>query len=276
MRIVAGIPQIGRRCHAHARSDANTTTSYDKITPMRIPRFYTDTPLSTDTTLTLPPAVFRHAIQVLRLKAGEQLILFNGTGGEYQATLTDVAKRTASAHIDLFANTQPESHLHLNLVQAIIKPDKMDFAVQKAVELGASSIQPLITQRSVVRINKGKFDKKVQHWQAVAIGACEQSGRTLIPAIEPPRTLHDWLSSAAKGTSLILAPGDYPRISTLAIDACTQINMLIGPEGGFTDEEVEQCRSQGVQAVSLGTRILRAETASIAVMSLLQHTYGDL
>jgi len=249
---------------------------------MRIPRFYTDTPLTTDSTLELPADVFRHAIHVLRLKAGEQLILFNGTGGEYQATLTDVAKRKASAHIDFFANTQPESHLHLNLVQAIIKPDKMDFAVQKAVELGASSIQPLITQRSVVRINKGKFDKKVQHWQAVAIGACEQSGRTVIPAIAQPLTLNEWLihaSNSTSGKNIILAPGDYPRISdvdALKIQPCAQINLLIGPEGGFTDDEVQTCIQHNVHPVSLGTRILRAETASIAAMSLLQHTYGDL
>lgn len=247
---------------------------------MRIPRFYTDTPLTTDSTLELPSAVFRHAIQVLRLKVGESLILFNGTGGEYQATLTDVTKRKASARIEYFANTQPESDLHLNLVQAIIKPDKMDFAIQKAVELGVSSIQPLITQRSVVRLGKDKFEKKIKHWQAVAIGACEQSGRTRIPDITPPIALPEWLANTQpKVTSIILAPGNYPRIgdvTTLQIEPCSQVNLLIGPEGGFTDEEVQTCVQNNVQPVSLGTRILRAETASIAAMSLLQHTYGDL
>lgn len=243
---------------------------------MRIPRFYLPLELHAGQVLELPPETFRHAIQVLRLNAGEPLILFNGAGGEYLARVETVSKRAATARIDSFSPGNPESPLPLTLAQAIIKPDKMDFALQKAVELGVACIQPLITQRSVIRVGKEKADKKTQHWEGIVQAACEQSGRTRLPTVDVPQTLANWLETPTAGARLILAPGDYPRINALPADLPTPISLLTGPEGGFTDEEVAQCLHAGMTAIALGPRILRAETASIAALALLQQRYGDL
>ncbi len=243
---------------------------------MRVPRFYVPQTLVVGQEYVLPDATFRHAVQVLRLGVGEPLILFNGEGGEYAAQMSNVSKRSASVLIDSFSAMDTESPTHLTLVQAIIKPDKMDFALQKAVELGVNTIQPLITQRSVVRIGKEQVDKKLQHWEGIVVAACEQSGRTRMPTVQAPLTLERWLETPFVGTRLILALGDFPRINALPSDLPTPIALLIGPEGGFTDEEVETCVQAGVMPVSLGPRILRAETASSAALALLQHRFGDL
>ena len=243
---------------------------------MRVPRFYVPQPFAVGQEFTLPDTTFRHAVQVLRLGVDEPLILFNGEGGEYLAQISNVSKRSASVLIDKFSAIDTESPVHLTLVQAVIKPDKMDFALQKAVELGVNTIQPLITQRSVVRIGKEQVDKKLQHWEGIVVAACEQSGRTRMPTVQAPLTLERWLETPFAGTRLILAPGDFPRINALPSDLPTPIALLIGPEGGFTDEEVETCVQAGVMPVSLGPRILRAETASSAALALLQHRFGDL
>ena len=243
---------------------------------MRVPRFYVPQPFAVGQEFTLPDTTFRHAVQVLRLSVGESLILFNGEGGEYLAQISNVSKRSASVQIDSFSAIDTESPVHLTLVQAVIKPDKMDFSLQKAVELGVNTIQPLITQRSVVRIGKEQVDKKLQHWEGIVVAACEQSGRTRMPEIQAPLTLERWLETPFVGTRIILAPGDFPRINALPADLPTPIALLIGPEGGFTDAEVETCVQAGVMPVSLGPRILRAETASSAALALLQHRFGDL
>jgi 16S rRNA (uracil1498-N3)-methyltransferase len=243
---------------------------------MRVPRFYVPQTLVVGQEFVLPDTTFRHAVQVLRLSANEPLILFNGEGGEYLARLEGISKRAASAVLESFSPIDTESPIHLTLVQAVIKPDKMDFALQKAVELGVNTIQPLITQRSVVRIGKEHVDKKVQHWEGIVVAACEQSGRTRMPTVQAPLPLERWLTLPATGTRLILAPGDFPRIQALPMDLPTPVYLLIGPEGGFTDEEVEACIQAGIMPVSLGPRILRAETASIAALALLQHRFGDL
>ena len=243
---------------------------------MRVPRFYVPHSFAVGQEFVLPDTTFRHAVQVLRLGVDEPLILFNGEGGEYLAQISNVSKRSASVLIDKFSAIDTESPVHLTLVQAVIKPDKMDFALQKAVELGVNTIQPLITQRSVVRIGKEQVDKKLQHWEGIVVAACEQSGRTRMPEIQAPLTLERWLETPLVGTRIILAPGDFPRINALPADLPTPIALLIGPEGGFTDAEVETCVQAGVMPVSLGPRILRAETASSAALALLQHRFGDL
>ena len=243
---------------------------------MRVPRFYVPQPFAIGQEFTLPDTTFRHAVQVLRLGVGEPLILFNGEGGEYLAQISNVSKRSASVLIDSVSSIETESPVHLTLVQAVIKPDKMDFALQKAVELGVATIQPLTTQRSVIRIGKEKADKKMQHWEGIMQAACEQSGRTRLPQLTAPLELDDWLEQPVDGSRLILAPGDYPHINALPLDLPTPISLLIGPEGGFTDEEVALCLQAGVMPVSLGPRILRAETASITALALLQHRYGDI
>lgn len=248
---------------------------------MRIPRFYLPQPLSSDTNLELPPELFRHAIQVLRMKQDEPLILFNGAGGEYTATLTEVSRRSASVHIASFDPVNRESILDLTLIQSIIKPDRMDLAIQKSTELGVTRIQPLISQRSIVRPGRDQLEKKQKHWQAVAISACEQSGRTRVPEILPTRPLATWLqvSRSELATRLMLLPGDYPPLQQLNVSAAhnTQaFSVMIGPEGGFTDAEEEQCLISGLLPVSLGPRVLRAETAALTAIALLQQQFGDL
>ncbi len=247
---------------------------------MRIPRFYLAQPLLVNQTLELPTELFRHAIQVLRMKAGAPLIFFNDEGGEFLAELSDVSKRKATVSILSFDPVDRESSLHLTLVQSIIKPDKMDLTIQKCVELGISNIRPMISQRSVVRMGRDKLDKKLSHWQAIAINACEQSGRTRIPTILTPLAFDAWLEAPAEHneTRLMLMPGDYPRISTLqgSLPEKPHISLMIGPEGGFTDDEVTACQQHNIITLSLGPRILRAETAAITVTSLLQQYFGDL
>lgn len=243
---------------------------------MRIPRFYCPIELELKQTLILPDEVFRHAIQVLRLQVGENLLLFNGQGGEYLAELIDVGKRSATVILNSFNSNHKESPLELTLVQALLKPEKMDFALQKAVELGITSFQPLITQRSVVRTDKEKIEKKFQHWQAVAISACEQCGRTHLPSIQAPQTLNHYLSNLDSAShSVILAPDSSKDLTQITV-ASHKLAVMIGPEGGFTEEEVQLCLEAGIQAVSLGQRILRAETASTSVIAILQLLHGDL
>lgn len=243
---------------------------------MRIPRFYCPCLLTVEQSFTLPEEVFRHAIQVLRLQVGESLLLFNGEGGEYLANLTEINKRSATVLIQSFDPNERESSLALTLVQALVKPDKMDFALQKAVELGISAFQPLITQRSVVRTDKEKIEKKLQHWQAVTISACEQSGRTRLPKIYAPQTLDQYLSQLNDNTTyLLLAPGSAQDLSQITVQT-NHVAVLIGPEGGFTVEEVEACLAAKMQSIALGKRILRAETASTSVLAILQLLHGDL
>ena len=243
---------------------------------MRIPRFYCPCLLTVEQSLTLPEEVFRHAIQVLRLQVGESLLLFNGEGGEYLANLTEINKRSATVLIQSFDPSERESSLALTLVQALVKPDKMDFALQKAVELDMSAFQPLITQRSVVRTDKEKIEKKLQHWQAVTISACEQSGRTRLPKIYAPQTLDQYLSELSDSTTyLLLAPESTQDLSQVTVRT-NHLAVLIGPEGGFTTEEVEACLAAKMQGIALGKRILRAETASTSVLAILQLLHGDL
>ncbi|TXH69678.1 MAG: 16S rRNA (uracil(1498)-N(3))-methyltransferase [Thiothrix sp.] len=243
---------------------------------MRIPRFYCPTPLVIQQSLDLPDELFRHAIQVLRLQVGESLILFNAEGGEYLAEIHEINKRSATVLVRGFDATERESSLDLTLVQALIKPDKMDFALQKAVELGVSAFQVLITQRSVVRSDKEKLEKKLQHWQAVAISACEQSGRTKIPKIYAPQTLNQYLQQLDENTDyLLLAPGSHQTLNQVTVRA-NKLGILIGPEGGFTEDEVAACLAAKMQGISLGKRILRAETASTSVLAGLQLLHGDL
>ena len=243
---------------------------------MRIPRFYCPCLLTVEQSLTLPEEVFRHAIQVLRLQVGESLLLFNGEGGEYLANLTEINKRSATVLIQSFDPSERESSLALTLVQALVKPDKMDFALQKAVELGMIAFQPLITQRSVVRTDKEKIEKKLQHWQAVTISACEQSGRTRLPKIYAPQTLDQYLSELSDSTTyLLLAPESTQDLSQVTVRT-NHLAVLIGPEGGFTTEEVEACLAEKMQGIALGKLFFRAETASTSVLAILQLLHGDL
>ena len=241
---------------------------------MRIPRFYIESTLQLDQHLPLPATIHRHAIQVLRLQQGAPLILFNGQGGEYQCQLHTVAKRHSSVQVNRFNPVSRESSLPITLLPSLIKPDKMDFCIQKSVELGVTAIQPLITQRSVVRIKTAQLPKKMLRWQGIISAACEQSGRTVIPPIYAPISLNTYLQYNSAAQRLMMLPEATHKLAAEDLTHATEL--LVGPEGGFSEAEIQQCLQHQVTAIQFGHRILRAETAAIAGLSLLQAYSGNL
>ena len=249
---------------------------------MRIPRFYQKESFNIDQTVELSAENHRHAIQVLRLNTDDSLILFNGEGGEYLAILADVKKRRSTVLITSFDPVDRESSLKISLILAVIKPEKMDFAIQKAVEMGVSDIQPLYTQRSVIKLKANRLDKKMQHWQGVINSACEQSGRTAVPHILEPINLGKCLNSLPVTSALTIAmlPGDSPDLSQIEMSTDNRnLSLIIGPEGGFTEEEEAHMfasENANVTGISFGPRILRAETAVIAGITACQLRWGDL
>ena len=242
---------------------------------MRIPRYFIQQPLEINQTIVLPDELHRHAVQVLRGKPGEPIILFNGQGGEYHAVFTEVDKRKSSVVITNFINTDRESPLDLRLVMALIKPDKFDFTLQKAVEMGVSSIQPFVAARSVLNVKGNRLDKKMQHWQGVINSACEQSSRTIVPELLPLLSFQDYLLQSTQRLNLSMLPEADHTLTELARPT-RPVSLIVGPEGGFHEDEVIQMKLHQFQAIRFGPRILRAETAAIAGLALCQNQWGDL
>jgi 16S rRNA (uracil1498-N3)-methyltransferase len=240
---------------------------------MRVPRFYIEESLAVDDIIALPSLIHRHAIQVLRLNVGESLILFNGQGGEYYCQIQLAEKRKSSVLIQSFNDISRESRVSITLVQSLIKPEKMDFCIQKSVELGVTAIQPIIAERTVVRIKSQQLDKKIKRWEGIITAACEQSGRTKIPTIHAPIPLAQWLENPSDTQRIMMLPEATDTLPQITLK--DSIELLVGPEGGFTDQEVALCRNT-TQAIQFGSRILRAETAAIAGLSLLQAYSGNL
>jgi 16S rRNA (uracil1498-N3)-methyltransferase len=244
---------------------------------MPAPRFFVPLPLSPSlcgSEIALPDAAAHHAVRVVRLAAGDALTLFDGAGGEYAATLVRADRGGAIARIDAFSPVERESPLAATLAQAIAANDAMDFAVRKAVELGAAAIQPLVTERSAPLPPGERGDKRLAHWRGIAVAACEQCGRNRIPPVTAPLPWRDWLAGW-KGRGVVLAPGVAHPLASLSA-ATGPIALAIGPEGGFTDRELDAARAAGFDAVSLGPRVLRTETAAVAALAALQAAWGDL
>lgn len=241
---------------------------------MRTPRFYTTEPLIVDTIIDSPSEIHRHAIQVLRLKAGEPLTLFNGNGGEYRCQIQTAEKRKSRILVQSFNGTSRESSLDITLAQSLIKPEKMDFCIQKSVELGVTTIQPIITDRTIVRIIPKQLEKKMQRWKGIIIAACEQSGRTSVPKLHPPLLLNSWLEKPSISQRFMMLPNASESLSEIPLKE--SVELLVGPEGGFTDTEESLCLNNNIQTIHFGSRILRAETAAIAGLSLLQAYSGNL
>ncbi len=227
-------------------------------------------------TVRLGGSAAAHATRVLRLKAGDPLTLFNGEGSEFGAAITAVRAGALEVQLGEVRTPQRESPLRLTLAQGVSRGERMDLVIQKATELGVTQLVPVLTGRSVVRLSAEQAGRKLRHWQAVIIAACEQCGRNRLPTITPPCPLAEFLrSSAAHGTRVLLAPGAPQRIADLPAGS-TDITVLIGPEGGLAEDEVRRCLAAGFSAVSLGPRILRTETAAFAALALLQRQFGDL
>jgi 16S rRNA (uracil1498-N3)-methyltransferase len=212
----------------------------------------------------------------LRLRVGDPLTLFDGEGGEYDATIEEIRRDTVTVSVHEHRPVERESALSLTLAQGISRGERMDWVVQKATELGVSRIAPLFTERSVVRLDAQQAQRKVQHWRSIAVAACEQCGRNRIPRIEAPRGLFEFLEqSASDDTRLLLSPGAGLRIRDISgLKASAAV--LIGPEGGLDETEHEAALARGYTAVQLGPRVLRTETAAVTALSLLQQTFGDL
>ncbi len=245
--------------------------------PVKMSRYYQPQPFEIGQTVSLSKENHRHAVQVLRSTVGDPLILFNGQGGEYQARFTKINKRDSQAMIESFIHAERESCLRITLVMAMIKPEKMDFAIQKAVELGVDAIQPIYTRRSVIRLKAQRLEKKLLHWQGVIISASEQSGRTRLASIESPIELDKWLDATDMEHGFVMLPGEYPGFMQVDTgqDGLTELALMIGPEGGFSDEEEKQLIAHKITPLSAGPRVLRAETAAIAGISACQLRWGD-
>lgn len=245
---------------------------------MRVPRIYWPEPLAVGVSVALTGSAANHLTRVLRLKPGAALILFNGQGGAFAAELTSADKRTAWAQVTAALPAEAESPLRTTLAQAISRGDRMDYTLQKAVELGVSAIQPLITERGGRDLNAERLARKLQHWRGVVISAAEQCGRNRLPEVCMPLRLADWLQCPPvppePGWRLLLDPAAALGLRDLSPPQ-TGVTVLIGAEGGLEPAEIAQARAAGFVGVRLGPRILRTETASLAVLAALQTLWGD-
>lgn len=238
-------------------------------------RVYLETPLSSGALIDLPEGPFRHLVQVLRMQVGESLTVFDGRGGEYTARLESVAKRGATLRLGSFHDVSRESALDLTLVQGISKGDRMDYTIQKAVELGVTRIVPVTTERCNVNLDRERQDKKFEHWRGVMISACEQSGRTRVPELCAVRRFTDWLAQPSTGPRLMLDPlGAIPLAGVPGPVA--GMSLVVGPEGGLSPAELRIGSSAGCLGVRLGPRVLRTETAGVVALTVLQALFGDL
>lgn len=241
---------------------------------MRIPRIHHPQPLGEGEIVHLESGAAQHVARVLRLGVGAELILFDGSGGHYLAAIIAVDKRHVEVRLGKQHQTHNTSPLRITLAQGISKGERMDFTIQKAVELGVQRIVALDTERSVVRLKGERLERKHQHWQGIIISACEQSGRDVPPELLPSRGLPCWLRDETEGTRLLLDP--YAEQGIAGLTPSTEITLLIGPEGGLSEQERQAAQDAGYQGVRLGPRVLRTETASLAAVAILQSHWGDL
>jgi len=236
---------------------------------------YSEEPLTAGKSFTLAGSAANHIMRVLRLRQGDALTLFDGRGGEYGARITGFRKDSVQADVLEHRDVERESPLLLTLAQGVSRGERMDWVVQKATELGVQRIIPVLTERSVVKLDERQSERKTQHWRAIAISACEQCGRNRLPEVTAATGLHDVIRSVdASTTRVLLSPLGKLRARDLV--GAASITMLIGPEGGLSENEQEAAVRAGFQQVSMGPRILRTETAAVAALAAFQHDFGDL
>ena len=246
----------------------------DLSTSGRIPRLYHHGPLSAGAIIDLPERAARH-VQALRLRVGDAITLFNGDGTEWKATLTLISKRSMLADVGPHTTIDRESPLEVRLLQGICASDRMDLVLQKATELGAAVIQPVVTSRSIVRLSSERQERRQMHWQNVVIAACEQCGRNTIPAVESAVAFTDLLARLPDdGPRLLLSPDGATNLRALPV-APERVTLLIGPEGGLAPDEQILALDAGFPAVRFGPRILRTETAPLAALAAIQALWGD-
>jgi 16S rRNA (uracil1498-N3)-methyltransferase len=240
---------------------------------MRVPRLHLDLPLAAGGEVVVPEERAHYVRDVLRLGSGDSLRVFCGDGREYHATVSRVGRRELVVAVVSAAEAQLDSPLAVHLGLALVRGERMDWAVQKATELGATSITPLSLARCTARLGEGRSDNRLRHWRQVAIAASEQCGRPRVPAVRLPMTLADWLAAHSGCAGIVLHTGGQIRLGG---DAPRELCLLVGPEGGLEEREVELAREAGFLVASLGPRVLRAETAPLAALAILQYLWGDV
>ena len=239
-----------------------------------MPRFYVDFALSTDSVVELPDNVVRH-LNVLRVKNTEEIVLFNGNGKSYPALPEVLEKRRASVRILREEATDNESPLNITLVQAVSAAERMDFTLQKSVELGVAEIRPVISERCVVRLSGERAEKRVARWQEIVVSACEQSGRNIVPKVLPLTTYAQALQQLPQETTKLLMSLNRAQKLGDVRPQSGKVVFMVGPEGGWTEKEEQQAFDAGFQSVTLGKRVLRTETASLAAIAAMQTLWGD-
>ena len=239
-----------------------------------MPRFYVDFALSPDSVVELPDNVVRH-LNVLRVKNTEEIVLFNGNGKAYPALPEVLEKRRASVRILREEATDNESPLNITLVQAVSAAERMDFTLQKSVELGVAEIRPVISERCVVRLSGECAEKRVARWQEIVVSACEQSGRNIVPKVLPLTTYAQALQQLPQETAKLLMSLNRAQKLSDVRPQSGKVVFMVGPEGGWTEKEEQQAFDAGFQSVTLGKRVLRTETASLAAIAAMQTLWGD-
>jgi 16S rRNA (uracil1498-N3)-methyltransferase len=242
---------------------------------VRLTRVHCDARLATGRELELPETAAQHVARVLRLRVGHAIELFDGSGDDYAAEIVAIVQGRVTVRVGERRPGIPASPLSLTLVQGVSRGERMDLTLQKATELGVQGIVPVLTARSVVRLDSEQAGRKLRHWRGIIASACEQSGRSLVPEVGEPRTLDAYLAIPSTSTRLLLDPSaTHPLGGLPAPDAA--VDLLIGPEGGLEESEIDAAVAAGFTPVRIGPRILRTETASLAAIAILQSRWGDL
>jgi 16S rRNA (uracil1498-N3)-methyltransferase len=242
--------------------------------PPEAPRIHTAQPLAAGVEIELEESAGRHVAGALRLRPGADLRLFNGQGGEYAAQVLSTERRRVRVAVGEFVQHDCESPLAITLGLGISRGERMDYAIQKSTELGVAGIVPLVTERTEVRLKAEREARKLKHWEQVITSACEQCGRNRIPSLGRPTPLNDWLQAASGQRRLVLHHRADSGLPDPAAPA--SVDLLVGPEGGLSPAEIESALAAGFEAVRLGPRVLRTETAPVAALSILQFHWGDM
>jgi 16S rRNA (uracil1498-N3)-methyltransferase len=241
---------------------------------MRIPRIYTGQPLNNGNSVELEAAASQHLARALRMTTGDELVLFNGQGGEFPARLESVGKKTVVALLGEQRLREVESNLSIHLGIAVSRGDRMDWVIQKVTELGTTHVTPLFTERTEVKLKGERSERKLQHWRQVAISACEQCGRNRLPEITDLSDLGSWLAGTRAERKLVLHHRAEEPNQEAARPA--SVALLVGPEGGLSDAEILAAEQAGYLSLALGPRVLRTETAPLAAIAILQARWGDM
>ena len=241
---------------------------------MRTTRIFTDQPLASGAVIELGRDAARHLVTVLRFQVGQRVTLFNGGGGEYEAELLSASSKAAAARVIGEDAVERESPLLTRLGIGLSRGDRFDWVLQKATELGVSEVFPLFTERTEVKLKGDREEKKQRHWQQVIVSACEQSGRTRVPQLHAPRPLSEWIPVTAD-IKLLLHHRSATTVASLQQLKPASVALLIGPEGGLSEQEIAQGTAAGFQSLTLGPRVFRTETAPVVALSLLQGWWGD-